>query len=278
MQHTWQVALPSECTWMPVLTPEDHTFDDYRASESRIDGKHNTRDEVREELRVAVRDKLGEYILSLSIYCVLNVHAAASTGKPGVQMHYAADNFVGIIVLREHRLVEGWPATIPFVDPGDIPGGAKTLRKLLHMWKEDKIRFIEASASDLCRARQDPRSVLPGTSRALSVRKRLRALSPEHIPGRLVLEPACLDVVVRPRSPPGPTVEDGARAPKRPRIAGQRRDNNSVRERRRAYPRHPRTGVKTARYVLDSDVSQTGMVVLDDDLGRAVEEDAFALV
>ena len=269
MQHTWQADVSSVYTWMPIKTPETES------SEGSESGRKNKRDTVREELRAVVREKLGEYNPQNTLCKAFTPCIAASTGKPSIRMHYSADDFLCVIVLREHRLIEGWPAKIPFSDPSDIAGGVKTLKQLLPLWMHNKITFVEASMSALQRARQYPESVLPGTSlfpHRTSSAKRHDTSIHEHIPGQLVLEPACLDVIARPQilasTPPAkhhPTV-------------GQRRDNNSVRERRRPYPRHPKTGVKTSRYVLDSEVAVTGMVVLDDDLGRALEEGVFGLV
>ncbi|RDX44258.1 hypothetical protein OH76DRAFT_1409215 [Lentinus brumalis] len=188
-------------------------------------------------------------------------------------MNWSADDFIGLIVHREGRLVEGWPPHIMFGDPGSIPGGIKSLKPLLDGWKSGAIRFVKATTEDLRRARRDRRSVLPSTPvpQRPSVAEKRRASS-QFLPGRLVMEPVHLEVVARPKA-----VHDrGVPPTKRLRMTtGQRSDNNSVRAHRKsAHPRSAKKGVKTPRYVLDDDAAPLGMTVLDNDLARMFEDGA----
>ncbi|KAI0687913.1 hypothetical protein C8T65DRAFT_590021, partial [Cerioporus squamosus] len=193
------------------------------------------------------------------------------TGRLDIGMSWSVDDFIGLIVHREGRLVKGWPAHILFGDPGSIPGGVKSLKALLDGWKSGEIRFVKATAEDLRRARRDRRSVLPSTPvpQRPTVAEKRRASS-QFIPGRLVMEPVHLEVIARPKA----IHDDGAPPTKRLRMTtGQRSDNSTVRAHRKSsHPRSSKTGVKTPRNVLDDDASPTGMVVLDDDLARSFEE------
>lgn len=181
------------------------------------------------------------------------------------------DDFIGLIVHREGRLVKGWPPHIMFGDPGSIPGGVKSLKALLDGWKSGAIRFVKATAEDLRRARRDRTSVLPSTPvpQRPSVAEKCRASS-QFVPGRLVMEPVRLDVVARPA-----VAGDGRDAPaKRLRMMmGQRSDNNTVRAHRKsAHPRGAKKGVKTPQSILDDDAAPRGMIVLDDDLARLFDD------
>ena len=69
---------------------------------------------------------------------------------------------------------------------------------------------------------------------------------------------------------------------RRPRL-GQRKDNNKTRFRKVTNPdnlplRHPRTGVKTARWIADDDSTEAGFIVLDDDLGAQLERGEVSFV
>ncbi|RDX40216.1 hypothetical protein OH76DRAFT_1490486 [Lentinus brumalis] len=223
--------------------------------------RKRTRDNVREELRDEIRSKL-----------------ATSTGNPDVHMHWAKHRFVKFTVLREHKVVRGWPPHIPFGDLGDIPGGVQTLQMLLEGWQSGAIYFDEATADELRRAVEDPDSVLPSTPlppRPSGASKPCD--DPRFVVGQLAMHPAHPSVVIRPSSAV-PEGGDDAPAAKRLRMSGQREDCGRVRVvqgvRKR---RRPKPGVKTERWLVDANSTEDGYFVVDKDLGRLLADGLASL-
>ncbi|RDX52268.1 hypothetical protein OH76DRAFT_1319792, partial [Lentinus brumalis] len=80
-------------------------------------------------------------------------------GKTTAAMHWGARTFPKHVVCREGKLLAGWPPHIPFGDLNEIP--REHLEELLRGWEEGTLRWCDATAEDMLRARDDPQSVLP---------------------------------------------------------------------------------------------------------------------
>ncbi len=208
-------------------------------------------------------------------------------------MHWGGGDFVENIVLREKRLLVGWPAHILFGELCRIPGGLAPMRELLDRWEAGTLRWRDATPEELHTARRDPRSVLPNTPLPPRRRPSPPPVEGMWMVGTLTMIACNLDTVVRCKMPqsdavPDSTAEDGPRPAKRrrveepaveadtaePPLTGQRRDINSVRVRRF---RNRINGAQTSRYVLDVPSAPGGFVPLDDDLGWALERGSIVV-
>ncbi len=218
---------------------------------------------------------------------LLTLLSGEATGRTNAKMHWSPDGYADKIVKGERKKIAGvWPAGVPFGDPSHIQGGCAPLQKLLDAWERGEVWFADATAEDVRRAAMDPRSVLPGEP----LRPRLRK-SPYECPGssrrRLpglgpVLHSSHMGVVARP-CPPEHVLAGRLESGRHTGRTGYREDNSATRARPVSNPenvplQHARTGVKTGRWVMDYDGVEDGVIEVDDDLMRLLEEGVYEAV
>ncbi|KAI0351687.1 hypothetical protein OH77DRAFT_1419663 [Trametes cingulata] len=193
------------------------------------------RDRVRAELRGNMNSKLRE---------------SASVGIPGAHLSYTVSNYARLVVVRYEQKLVGWPETIPFRNLSERYR-LKWLQELLPLWNDGIIRFEPATAVDLINAARDPKSVHPNPK---LLDKDTPARPPAVVVAPLVLHPRDLRILGEHPTSTRPSAAVLGHRPRR-----QRKD---VKKARRRFvtnpddlpPRLPRAGVKSARYVYDSDV------------------------
>ena len=283
------------------------------AASSDEDSTLQPRERARKKLRTKIVQGLGESSPctgsqpATTTLTVSRFHppsrltsAAACTGKAAASMYWGERAFVAKIVLGEGKVLDGWPAHVPFGALTRIPGGLRTVLELLARWDAGTMRWRDATPAELRAARLDPRSVLPGTP--VPPRRDVEAHKDARwVVGTLVMHVSAPGTIVPSPAVPSESesefgskkrrrrADSGGRAAKRrqveesspsqawepssspsqvPRL-GQRADNNTVRVRRF---RNPKPGVKTAQYIWEDDGAPGGSVPMDRDVGRVLED------
>ncbi|KAI0363045.1 hypothetical protein BV20DRAFT_959099, partial [Pilatotrama ljubarskyi] len=158
------------------------------------------------------------------------------------------------VVIRYRYKLVGWPLDIPFCNLSEIRGGMLPLCRLLALWNQNKLRFERATPADLANAARDPKSVHPSP-------KHSKQLAPPSASTAVVVAPLALhpgDLTILGLHPtstrPSPAVL-GAR-PRRQRNDVKKARARPVTNPDNHPPKRPRAGVKSAEYVLESDIEE----------------------
>lgn len=80
-------------------------------------------------------------------------------------MYYSESRYLSVVVDGLGcKFNNQWPGEIPFMNPSELKGGVRPLRRLLGLWKTGVLQLVKVTDEDRKRAAHDPRSLLPNPS------------------------------------------------------------------------------------------------------------------
>ena len=85
-----------------------------------------------------------------------------ASGDPGAEVVWEAYAFRDMIVLRYGLILVGWPYDIYFGNLSKIEGGVQTIRRLLSLFEQRRLRFRKATAGEIFAARESVYNAVPG--------------------------------------------------------------------------------------------------------------------
>ncbi|KAI9068983.1 hypothetical protein FKP32DRAFT_1587306 [Trametes sanguinea] len=183
--------------------------------------------------------------------------------EPEACMDYSDDGYAMHVVVHLGVKFVGWPPRIAFLDLPYIPGGVRSLETIQTQWNKGTLKLEAATFRDIARALRDPNSVHPN----LPMLKKIREEQAHRAVACTVHHPKTLRIIgehpTLAHSPSGFKLVYGRRR--------QRSDVKKARQRPVSNPldlplRRSRSGVRSARCVLNGEGEDEGDCSVDDPL------------